>query len=356
MTENAMNSNIRIAALDYIKGIGILSFIYWHAISYTYVHGIWTSPPGRFLHYATGMFIFVAGLLVGFRYSAKVEKIEDTPHVYQRLATRGCKLLALYSIGYLFKEFLRARHFSIDILTEFLTETTSLFYVDRWDLPLQILFVIGVYLIMSPLTIYFLRRKMSSVWKALFFAVAIGELLYQRPLPYFWHYLFVGFAGGLFGFGFRSHFAKIHSIIRTKFLYVYLPIAATVTAINALSAASEQFYNLFLNWTSLNLISVSGNILAFGLPFFFWVDVQKRTFRPLAWLSLLGCYSLLVYILQISALIGAKTLGFLPNTASNLVPIGVALLLSILSIAAVSVTARLRRYGLFNRVYKLIFA
>jgi hypothetical protein len=352
---NQSNTDIRINALDYVKGLGIIFFIYWHAISYTYSPGVWATPSGRFVHCATGMFIFIAGVLVGFHYSRKSASGNSSRKVYTRLVIRGLKLIAYFLTGYFLKQFVEQKVLNFQLLETVITNSVSLFYKDRWDLPLQILFVIGSYLISASAALWLESRGWTNIIVTAIVSAFIVEAIIKQPLPYFWHYFLVGLSGEMGGLLMRRHWFALRERLESRFVKIYLPILTVFLIIDLGAAASEFTYQLFLSWTSLNLFSVIMNVLGMGLPFFRKVDIQNRKLYYFSWLSKLGQYSLLVYLVQISILMIGKTVGLFPFGYSYWVPVFIAISLILVCLIVSSLTHIGRKNAQFDYIYRKIF-
>lgn len=354
-TKSALASS-RLSSVDFLKGFGIISFILWHCYDYYYLIGNTRPPLNRFILYTTGIFIFTSGFIVGYHY---FEKFIISPHdvqyvITKRLYIRAVKLVCYVYIVNLISIIIKTKNLSIYALEKTVTLIISLFYLDRWDISIQVLIVIALGLAISPIILYAYARYKGLVSKLiilLIMALCLYDCINTGWLPYLWRYLPLSIIGIPFG----NYFRKMGSRQKLeKYYYFYL---FTFIGLCLISAVSSRCYEYILFETGPYLILVIAVFLSVTITAFKFIDEQRTS--PLLInkvISLLGQYSLMIYIVHliiirvVSEIIGHK------RFESNACVILIALILLIISINIVYITSYVRKNTYVDKLYRFLFS
>ncbi|MCP4680246.1 MAG: acyltransferase [Deltaproteobacteria bacterium] len=351
---------MRFSWIDFVKGVGIIYFIFWHCSSYFYEPGLYAYPPTRFIHYATGMFVFLAGLLVGLHYLPQMKNNGSARKIFIRLFIRGLKIIAMFFCGFLLKTFLTTRSLDLDGLVRILTSTASLFYIHRWDIPLQILFVIGLFLCASPLLLLVGHSKQHTKLAIVGVGIGIVEFFLPSRIPYLWHYFALGVFGAIAGFYLGNNQKWIHEKVGKYSGRIFAVVFLFTLPIQIATTLSQDVYHLFLYGLLPNLTSISLNIILLGLPILAILDLSTnkhpKLLAAISPLVLMGQSSLFVYILQISILTVISGAHLVTRGNSPTLPVFVSLAIAIVSLVSCYIVRELRKIPLFDKLYKAVFA
>ncbi len=343
----------RLVALDWIKAVGIACFILWHAIDYFFTADIADTRIGRSIFFTTGLFVFSAGFMVGFHYVPRMENPAFAASTRWRLVTRGAKLLGIFLCAKAASMAIEGGVPAARDLLQGAADVASLFYVDRWDQPLQVLAVISLVLIVTPFCHFLTRTPWRRVALIALIIGGTGELLTDSHVPYLWRNFAVGVVGMVFG---RRVYQSRPFPVRTLHMLVWISLPV-LAGLSVTAAASIGVYHVLLRTTLPNLLSVVAVFLALGIPvhmrFSVHGEVPSRTFR---YLCLTGEMSLYVYLLQIVLirLLSATRAVVRSEDLSR----SLAMALAIWAVCALAciTTRSLRKFSPVARLYRAIFS
>jgi peptidoglycan/LPS O-acetylase OafA/YrhL len=340
-TATAPKTTQRISALDFTKGALVLIMVLYHWINY-FIGSDWAYY--QYLRFLTPSFIFITGFMVSNVYLAKYDPAD--PRLWQRLFTRGLKLLVIFLVLNLARIFI-VPALATGVVAENTFDQANLFIVfvsgnlaavSGKLVSFSILVPISYLLMFSgilmlPYRSY--RRTFHVVCVLLLCLISILGLLHEQSqnLDLFT----IGMLGVLIGF---APIAKINDFIRhpywLAFAYLCYTIAITVWGV----PFPLQMVGVPLSVTIIYLVGASGN----------------ESGRIRSEVVLLGKYSLFGYISQIAIL-------QILSAVFHRVDLGVAafgisfVAAFILTIASVEIVdlARARAAGV-DRLYKAVFA
>lgn len=348
-----------LVCLDLIKGLGILGFIYWHVFESLYACPPEMTAVCRTLFSVTGLFVFSSGFLIGCHYYGKLQlsKESDPLSIFWRLCIRAGKLAIIVLMANIAMSFLKTREFSLGNLLSVLENIASLFYVDRWDISLQVLMSIAVTLLTGYLLLLLIHRLPHALYIFLFLLalLAVADLFVDDNIPYLWRYVLHGMFGVPVGMFFFKNIlsGKLSKRIVKISGLVFLGIFLTIVGIVAIMVSAYYFfvYNL-----GPDLLAVSACFIGFCSIFYLLYDLGKR---PLGWagniIKHLGKQSLFVYLVQIMVI----NLIALILTDHQLHAQWEGYVLSVLVLLVCLISCRLmdyaRRYNFAERLYRMVF-
>ena len=290
----------RFHFIDIVKGVGIFEFIIWHVLRNFYYYPPSTAVLQRLVFSVTGYFVFSAGFLIGGYYYSKIENGSDWQPILGRLCVRSLKLIFIM----LFAGFVIAYLDSSNLLSSFqlsITKAISLFYVDRWDVPLQVLLAISVTLFFGFLI--FVSCIKSRGMSVFFLIITISLLIYDfiaiKDFPYLWRYFFQGLMGIYVGSVFYNR--VVSGKTSNKVLLIIGIVCFVLFALVELSVSLQQplYYFFVLNVTA-QFFAVVTFFIGSGLLLYLAYDIHGRSISFVAGsFSLLGKHSLFVYLVQI---------------------------------------------------------
>lgn len=289
----------RLVSIDFVRGIGIVSFTYWHAANYFCIDHSSSIPSVRFTLYATGLFIFTAGLLIGLHYDPIFQALARRKETSFRLIARGVKLILIFLGASALKNGIGRP----GLLSRTVGDGISVLYTQRWDLPLQILTPIAGLLISAPILLWLLGKFGSNAFGVVGLVVITMDVLMPHPLPYFWHYYFVGFVGVWSGSTLSRNWSTCSSKVRERPLTVYVIPLTIYLILQSSAVISESWYDILLYSLWGNLAIIASFFIAIGLPVFYFYDLggRKSGFVSKAFVTL-GRHTLLAYLLQVCLL------------------------------------------------------
>lgn len=287
--------------LDWLKGYGILQFIVWHVFENFYIHPPITAPLFRLVFPVTGFFVFTSGFLVGYHYFMAITTDGARFSVFKRLFIRTSKLFLLVFIANMAISFLASSELTFfDLSHKTTREILSLFYVDRWDISLQVLIAIAVTLISGYLfALLFSNVRGSFIFAAFVLACLAWYDLYSvGHLPYLWRYVAHGILGLMIGIVFNkfvlkntfSGYCKRLSIVCLS-IFVFIEILVIL---------KPELYNFFLYNIGPSLVAVGSYFIGLSLVLYVIYDLKKRRLGKIeCWIITVGQSTLFVYLLQI---------------------------------------------------------
>lgn len=353
------NQSQRQVSLDLIKGLGILEFICWHIFESFYEHPNVTAVMYRIVFSVTGFFVFSSGFIIGSHYYGILQLSEgkNPIPIFKRLCFRASKLLLIVLLANLFMIFVKNKEFSLENVMDVLWKIFSLFFIDRWDVSLQVLMAVAITLTTGFLLLILIDRlrytlKIFSVILVLLITI---DLFMDNNIPYLWRYGLHGIFGVTVGvFFFQNIFSKKFSIQFIKFFgFIFLCLFFTILGIVALVPPT---YDFFLYNLGPDLLAVSAYFIGFMNLFYLLYDIEKKR---LGWIGKnvenLGKQSLFVYLIQI-ILINLILLLF---KEFNLNSQWECFLLSVLIVVVCSALCNfvdyIRKYYFIDRLYRTIF-
>jgi hypothetical protein len=352
--ELCMRVDHRLLSLDFLRGYGIITFIVWHCYAYFYKYPQGFSPVHRSTIGATGLFIFLGGFLVGNHYYAKLSATKDAASITKRLLIRAGKLILYVILANLLVAILMERGFNVGAFAETFRNLVSLLYRDRWDIPLQILIVIALGLICAlPVILLHMRygRRSSLFFLILLMGLYVFDILYPEHVPYLWRYLPLSLAGALLGL------FLMRDIKRRVILGYGSACLAIAVGLCIASALSNRCYEYILFETGPYALLVATTCIGVGSFAYEILDVRKNVPR---WLErsviLTGQQSLFVYIAQIVIIrLVALHFGDRTTDSDSRVLLMAAVIIAV-CVALSNCVDRSRRYVVFDRLYRFLFA
>ena len=349
-----MQMSNRLFSLDFLKGFGIITFILWHCYAYFFKYPQGYSPVHRSTIGVTGLFIFLSGFIVGNHYYSKLAKTKNMAAIAKRLFVRAVKLIFVVVSANLLVAVLLERRFDYGVLVDTFRNLISLVYMDRWDISFQILIVIALGLMCTlPVILLHVRygNRSSYLFLLLLAGLYIFDALYTGHLPYLWRYLPLSVAGSLFGLLLTGGYKR-------SIIFAYgLVCSVIATSLCIASVLSSKWSDYILFETGPYAIYVMTTFIAIGSFAYYILDVRKYMPR---WLEksviLTGQQSLFIYILQIVIIrLSALSLGV--NTiVSDYKIVALAAAVFACCVALGNLVDWLRKYALFDRPYRFLFA
>jgi hypothetical protein len=219
----------RLHSIDALKGLGIVAFIIWHC--YELCTGYVSNYViGRSSIFATGLFIALSGLMVGFHYNRKLEGGKQVAKVLSELLIRAGKLFVYVIVANLTVSLLKTKTLGFRII---LMKIGSLFYFDRWDVTFQVLFVIAIGLLLN-LALLIIAIKSRIIIPALIIvllALFIFDFFYKGHIPYLWRYLPLSVTGtfvGLFFVNLQKEKTRKGLLFLTLLTFLSLWLASVI--------------------------------------------------------------------------------------------------------------------------------
>jgi hypothetical protein len=344
----------RLNSLDFLKGFGIFTFILWHCYAYFFKYPQGYSPVHRSTIGVTGLFIFLSGFIVGNHYYAKLVNTKDAAAIAKRLFARAFKLILFVVCANLLVAVLVEKKSNYGALVDTFRSLLSLLYKDRWDISFQILVVIALGLICT-LPIVLLHARYGNRSSRLFLMLLVGlyvfDAIYPGHLPYLWRYLPMSVAGSLLGLLLTGGYTR--SVLFSCGLMSAV-IGASLCIASVLSSRCSDY---ILFETGPYAVYVIATFLAIGSFAYYILDVRKSMPR---WLEktfiMTGRQSLFIYIAQI-VIIRLCAMIFGANTiVSDAKVVAASIAVFATCVALSTGTAALRRYKIFDKSYRFLFA
>jgi peptidoglycan/LPS O-acetylase OafA/YrhL len=329
--------DMRSPALDFTKGTLVLFMVLYHWINY-FIGIQW--PYYRYLRFLTPSFIFITGFMISNVYLSKYD-VGDA-RLVKRLFTRGLKLIAIFIVLNMFRDYAVASvspgsvfHDVLDpklLLATFVTGTFTskmvVFYV---------LVPIGYLLMLSGTLILPLR-----VWRYTFHIACVCLLIIISMLnlsgrnSQTLELIAIGMLGTLAGF---SRIAVVNNLVRHPYVLLFLYVLYTMAIATWNVPYPLEIVGTFLTVAAIYLVGT----------------IEGKTNWIRGQLTLLGKYSLFGYISQI------VILQVLAGSLRHLDVGRTALVISFaagfgLTIMAVEVVHRARgRAVSVDRLYRAVF-
>lgn len=331
----------RIPALDFTKGTLVLIMVLYHWMNYFTAVG-WTYY--KYLHFLTPSFIFITGFMISNVYLSKYDAAD--PRLPRRLFTRGLKLLAIFILLNL------ARNFVISFLgtglpvrNEFDLENLFTVFISG-NLPaggaklvaFSILVPISYLLMSSGILMFPYRRyRYTFHFVCLVLLLSILTLALNGEHSYVLEFIAIGMLGVLTGF---APIEAVGGFIRHPYilsvLYVSYLVAITIWDI----PFAILIVGVYLSLTAIYVVGTnSGESRIIGSE-----------------IILLGKYSLFGYISQV-AILQILSVGF-RHARIGFGMLGVTFVAAaVLTIVSVEIVDRARRKAAsIDRLYKAVFA
>ncbi len=293
----------RLISLDIMKGIGIFIFIVWHVIiNFTIWEVRSNSILFRSVFFITGYFVFLSGFNVGSYYYRKVLLGRNGLNIFKRILIRSIKLLCIVVVGGVCFESVTTRNFTLLGIFELFKKILSLFYLDRWDISLQVLVVISLTIIVGYFIVIVYIKFNYSKYILIFLALAIlaVDSVKGEQIFYLYRYLYQGILGVMFGLGFSSYFTNENpskkNLILTSIGFFSI---LTITYVFLLSLDYVEYSSISTKlW--LNSLTIICFLSSFGIPIYLLFDrgSSKIHFFMKIFVEN-GSNSLFVYVLQI---------------------------------------------------------
>jgi hypothetical protein len=340
---------VRSAGIDALKGFGVMSFIVWHCYANYYKYSQASSAFFRSVLFATGLFVALSGFVVGYHYYSKLQKGYSVRYLFRRIIIRSLKLSFYVFLAGVAVSVLDSKNYRIG---QPLREIFTLFYLDRWDIPFQILFVISIGLLGDFFVLLFLLRFGQScllMFGIFFLAVFFGDFLFDGHLPYFWRYLPLSIMGTLLGFIATNY---LNRNISTRMVAFFIGVFIVLCVQSILY--KESYYYILFKIGPYHVLIMSLIIGLGSLAHSPWCTKRWSPLRISRPLALAGQYSLLAYFTQI--IIRVSLFFIKANSLSNdAVIILLALVVTILCGMWILVVNYSRRYKRVNLAYDLFF-
>ena len=347
---------MRLRSLDFIKAYGIIAFIIWHCYVAYYIHSPDDSPIKRYFLFATGFFILLSGFTVGLHYKKAIDF--GVYYIIKKNGFRAIRLLFYMMGANLSVYFVFTQKVEFRGVIELFPKIISIFYLDRWDISLQVLIVIGLGMILNTIFIFLYEKHGSSITVFLIVCISIFSLIdlfKQHRFPYLWRYLPLSTSGMILGIYFNNELLK--NTINTR-VYLILGVAFTTVAtyLSFASAYSIKYYSYFLSRVgAYQLLNIS-LVIGIGFLSYFYLDTGKgqwKYLRPL--FTIIGEYSLFVYILQITIINVGHLIVSRSAFQTDLSILKLSMIILIICYILTNILDNLRRLPFINRVYKIFF-
>ena len=327
----------RITALDFTKGTLVLFMVLYHWINY-FVGPDW--PYYIYLRFLTPSFIFITGFMISNVYLAKYEVTD--PRLSKRLVIRGVKLLAIFIVLNLVRDFVRPLLFgdTLSFSVLYPENVKVLFLTGHFSskvIAFYILVPIAYLLILSGV-LMIPRRRYKYTFQAfcIFLFLLLMAIDFSGMKNQNLEILAIGMLGMLVGF---KRIEVINRAIRHPYLLALTYILYTI----AIS-----------RWNVTYPLEVIGTCLSVTIIYLVGtIEWGWHSFKET--IILLGKYSLFGYISQIAILqileASLRHVGF--EYAKLLTSFIAAFVLTILAVVAID---RARKAATeIDQAYKAVF-
>ena len=345
----------RLNSVDFIKGIGIISFILWHCYDYFYITSSLRPPLGRFILYTTGIFIFMSGFIVGYHYYQKYIKASESDRhfINNRLYIRAMKLVCYVFIANLASNIIINKNIGVNIIKQTVYLLISLLYTDRWDISFQVLVVIAFGLMLSPLILRLEAHDKvftTEILIVIISACCFYDVFNMSRIPYLWRYLPLSLTGMILGIYFKNiKFQGWNENNRYIYLTCFLGLCLA-------AAIFPRWYKYILMETGPYLILIISVFLSLNRIASKFIEQHFMLPHIISrGLVFIGQYSLFIYFTQIIIILFISELnrGRRFETSTNIIILSVLVL--IISIILTYVTSFIRKYYYVEKVYKFLF-
>lgn len=290
----------RFVHLDLLKGIAILEFICWHVFQNFYEYTPNTAELHRVVFSVTGFFVLASGYILGSHYYPKLrDKKITSAYLLKRIFTRSLKLIFIVFAANICINFI-SMGFSLEAIVD-TKKILTLFYLDRWDISLQVLLAIALTLVLGAVLlifIYYYQHTLLIVSLVIFMIIAI-DLVRIDPLPYLWRYLLHGITGIVLGIIFNNKYQN--NILTNTFVKFHLYTFGSIfILITILVSSDSSVHKFFLFKLGPDILAATSYLIGLGSIFFLLYDLRQLPLGIFSKiLECLGRHSLFVYLLQI---------------------------------------------------------
>jgi hypothetical protein len=353
-----ISSRDRFVFMDLIKGLAIFEFICWHVFEKFYANSPSSAPLYRILFSVTGFFVLSSGFMVGCHYYSKLKssKGSELGAIFFRICIRSLKLILIVVSANIVMLVLTSGYSSEGLLS-LLRKVSSMIYIDRWDISLQVLLAIATTLIIGNLIVIAVNRYKYSgvVIFSVLLAIIFGDLTADSRIPYLWRYVLHGIFGVFVGIVF---YEKILNAERSKcciqfIAFNFLLIFISLSSIVALKSST---YDFFLYKLAPDILASSAFLLGFGCLFYLLYDVNSKTLSIVGrFVKNLGKNSLFIYIVQISLIDMIVILFPGYQLFDQLSCFALTFLIIVACIKFNIILDFIRKHHIVNRIYCLVF-
>lgn len=328
----APGSSRRIDTLDWTKGLLIICMVVYHGINYSAFRPL----AFQFLAFLPPSFILITGFLAGQVYAAKYDLGTWKP--YLRLATRGFKLLLVFTILNLV-HCIAIKRGIFEGVGEFAARATSIFLSGNGRTGIfEVLLPIAYFLLLAPVLLWLRSRASGSITgcAAAFFLLCLALERSGNAMKNL-DFLSVGFIGMAFGL------IPMQTIDRLATKWVPILLLYAVYRLCSHFFGETYSVQIFAAIISVLLLYCCALHLRMGG----WFQQQ---------MVVLGQYSLLGYLVQIAVLQGVvKVLGGRPQHVAGV--FAVCVMTAIATWVIVKTVHQSRRKSrIVDAGYKTIFA
>lgn len=318
--------------IDFTKGILVVLMVVYHGLNY--FMDIWSVI--KYIYFLTGSFVFISGFLISYVY---LDSYKNRYHqMYIRLIKRGLKLLIIFIvlnviISILFKYNYRGHPFKI---TKILSDAYYIFVIGDVKMAFEILIPISYLLLIAAPILYMLINGKRIVAMTIIAVTILFCLFYGDGLRNL-RYLSIGMIGILTG----NYICDIRSIInnnRVKIIIFFI------------------IYNTFISFYYPPYALYACGVIA-NLSIIYLISINSNNFLKKE-IILLGCYSLVGYIIQIALLQIiyriTKNIYISHQTYSTIFAILMTIVMMLLAIKIVNYSRM--KSNFINRMYKFVFS
>jgi hypothetical protein len=262
--------------IDFTKGILVVLMVVYHGLNY--FMDIWSVI--KYIYFLTGSFVFISGFLISYVY---LDSYKNRYYqMYIRLIKRGLKLLLIFIvlnviISILFKYNYRGHPFQ---LSKILSDAYYIFLIGDVKMAFEILIPISYLLIISAPILYMIINGRRIVAMTIIVVTILVCLFYGDGLRNL-RYLSIGMIGILTG----NYVCDIKTIVnnnRVKIIILFI------------------IYNIFISFYYPPYALYTVGVIA-NLSIIYLISINSNNFLKKD-IILLGCYSLVGYIVQIALL------------------------------------------------------
>ena len=331
----------RDLSLDFVKGLLVLGMIAYHAgVSFIADTHDRFLVLGWLLDFVSGSWVFLCGLIVTMHYSAKFE--DDARNVSRRLWIRGMKMIVLFSVLNIFLMLFGFRKVSH---TFDLTTVMNVFVFGDGNLTsFEVLLGIGYVLLIAPWFLSFRKAGVAVSILVIAFEAYFVRMGYQLP-GNLW-IVICGLAGMTVGATVWPDFIKTiqSSLIRRS----------VTTGVLLLIVAAYYGISIGLDFNRYNMPVYLLGVISIIAIFYLSYDWVSSALIVSSWLQLLGRYSLISYIFQMSLIRVALVIqSYLQVTFSYWLIFFIVLFMVSLTITVLD--EEIRRNRALQKSYKFIF-
>lgn len=334
MSGSPVPSSPRLASLDIVKGLLVLTIVFYHSLNYSSEYYL----AFRYMSFLPPSFIFITGYLVIALYPARYA--ENRRKMYIRLISRGVRLVVIFALLNLGGLALVKRLHPLDVLAIMRANSFDIFVIGSGRSAIfEVLLPIGYFLVLSPVV---LALHAWGRWALLLVAGLgiAGTAVLNRS----------GFSPGN---------------LNLLMAGVLGAAAATLVGMGQQTGSRGRLLVLGAGFAVYEMVGrkwghvFEVQLLGATLAVFFLLAVGQVVSAQ-AWvvrrIIVLGQYSLLAYILQIGILQSILRIVGRPAPWSLAFYFWM-IVTTLLMVLAIEVTANLRRSSpISDRLYRAVFA